>query len=70
MTRNQKRNLIITLVLIFAFIGVLVGYWVLIQFNPFTWIAEHASVFILWAALIFCAGLILLGYWLTHRKRL
>lgn len=70
MTRSQKRNLIITISLIVAFIGVLIGYWVLIQFNPFQWIAENASMFILAAALIGCACLIILGYWLTHRRKL
>lgn len=70
MTRSQKRNLFITLLLIGVFIGVLVAYWCIIKFNPFTWIAENANFFILAAVLILCACLIILGYWLTHKRRL
>lgn len=70
MTRNQKRNLITMITLIGAFLALIITYWCIIRFNPFVWIEEHASVFILWAALIACASLIVLGFWLTHRRKL
>lgn len=70
MTRSQKRNLLITIILIAAFLGVLITYWCIIGFNPFLWIKDNANYFILAAVLILCAGLMILGYWLTHRRRL
>lgn len=70
MTRSQKRNLLITLGVILLLIATLVVYWVLIQFNPFQWIAENVNYFIVGASLGGCALLVILGYWLSHRKRL
>lgn len=70
MTRNQKKFILILVVLLIALIGVLSLYWSMIHFNPFTWIANHSSSFLTIATICVCGGLFAFGTWLKYRKTL
>lgn len=70
MTRNQKRNLLITIVLIFVLILILSIYWYMIKFNPFIWIANHLNSFLVFGTLGIVAILMIVGFWLKTRKKL
>ena len=70
MTHRQKKALFISLSLIFVLVGILIAYWCLIKFNPINWIIDNASWFIIILTLCVAGGLMILGYWLEHRKRL
>lgn len=70
MTRNQKRNLLITIVLIFVLILILSIYWYMIKFNPFIWIANHLNSFLVFGTLSVIGLLMILGLYLKMRRRL
>ena len=70
MTRNQKRNLLITIVLIFVLILILSFYWYMIKFNPLLWIANHINSFLVFGTLGIVAILMIVGFWLKTRKKL
>jgi hypothetical protein len=70
MKRSKIRNLIIIISLIIVFIALLSVYWAMIGFNPFKWIEENMTYFIIWFGLGIAGAFILIGFWLTHRKGL
>lgn len=70
MTRNQKRNIIITICLVVVFIAILSLYWKITNFNPFVWVVNHSNTFIVFGTLGAVAVLMILGFWFKNRRRI